>query len=262
MVREMRTKVKTADIISAMALRWTSPEWAVMWEVANGTGSAGGRRRYADAVMMSLWPSRGLTLEGVEIKVTRADWKREAADPSKAETIAAYCDKWWIHTGPNVIDDVSDVPGAWGWRVYDGKRWKTMREAEKTQAKPMDRTFLAALLRRADDVQRRLVQDATQAARASEMAEAERRRKSMQERIKSEVARRTAELERNAESVREFKSIFGDRSLSDWMIDTRKLAAAARIVHDVSKSFSGDLPQRLRAAADALEEIMPPPVDG
>ena len=45
-----------------------------------------------DAVIMSLWPSRGLELHGVEIKVSRADWKREAADPAKAEAIAAYCD--------------------------------------------------------------------------------------------------------------------------------------------------------------------------
>ena len=73
--------LKASDIRAAMSKRWAAPEWAIMWEVAEGTGARGGR--YADAVMMSLWPSRGLELHGVEIKISRADWKREAFDPQR-----------------------------------------------------------------------------------------------------------------------------------------------------------------------------------
>jgi hypothetical protein len=142
-------KVTAADIRKAMLARWGGQEWAIMWEVAPATGAVA-RARYADAVMMSLWPSRGLELHGVEIKVSRSDWKREAADPTKAERIGAYCDRWWVHVAPGVIHDLSEVPPAWGARVFDGKVWKTLREAEKTNALPLDRGFLAALLRRAD----------------------------------------------------------------------------------------------------------------
>lgn len=69
-----RARLKASDIRGGMAKRWRSPEWAIMWEVGEGTGAASGR--YADAVMMSLWPSRGLELHGVEIKVSKSDWKR------------------------------------------------------------------------------------------------------------------------------------------------------------------------------------------
>ena len=133
-----------------------------MWEVTPATGSVA-RQRYADAVMMSLWPSRGLELHGVEIKVSRSDWMREAKDPSKAERVGAYCDRWWIHVGPNVIRDLSEVPPAWGVREFDGKAWRTLREAEKTPAKDIDRGFLASLLRRADGDRRREVEDAANA---------------------------------------------------------------------------------------------------
>ena len=127
-----------------MSKRWCEPQWSIMWEVGEGTGAMSGR--YADAVMMSLWPSRGLELHGVEIKISRAYWKREAADPSKAEAIARYCDRWWIHTSPGIVDDLSDLPPAWGLREFDGKNWSTIREAEKTAADPIDRPFLASLL--------------------------------------------------------------------------------------------------------------------
>lgn len=125
-------KLKASDLTAAMAKRWAAPEYAIMYEVGEGTGAA--RGRYADAAIMSLWPSRGLELHGVEIKVSRSDWKREAANPQKAEAIAKYCDRWWIHTPPGIVDDLSDLPPAWGLREFDGSRWHTIREAEKTEA--------------------------------------------------------------------------------------------------------------------------------
>ncbi len=90
--------LRAADIRAGMATRWAAPEYAIMWEVADATGAR--HSRLADAVMMSLWPSRGLELHGVEIKVSRADWRREALTPQKAEKIAAYCDRWWSTRRP------------------------------------------------------------------------------------------------------------------------------------------------------------------
>ncbi len=141
-------RLTAGDIRIAMSKRWKDPEYAIMWEVGEGTGAISGR--YADALIMSLWPSRGLELHGVEIKISRSDWKREAADPTKAEAIARYCDRWWIHTPPGIVDDLSALPPAWGLREFDGKAWKTIREADKTDAEPITRRFLVAMLRRAD----------------------------------------------------------------------------------------------------------------
>lgn len=188
------TKVTSADIRKAMLSRWTAQEWAIMWEVAPATGAVG-NQRYADAVMMSLWPSRGLELHGVEIKVSRADWKREAADPTKAERVGAYCDRWWVHVAPKVIHDLSEVPPAWGVREFDGKAWKTLREAARTDAKAIDRGFLASLLRRADGSRRSEVQRA-----ADEMIRDQR--EAIEKRIADSVAAKVAPMERSIETYR------------------------------------------------------------
>lgn len=201
--------VTAADIRAAMLAKWCGPEWAVMWEVAPGTGNVAGRIRYADAVMMSLWPSRGLELHGVEIKVSRSDWKREAADPTKAERIAAYCERWWVHTSPGVIQDVSELPPAWGWRVYDGKRWVTMREADKTDAKPCDRQFLASLMRRSDEAQRAQIRQQADATREAEQEALIKAKDEIEERITRGVAARTRAFETMQEQVKEFEAATG-----------------------------------------------------
>lgn len=187
-------RVTAADVRKAMLARWTSQEWAIMWEVAPATGAVA-RQRYADAVMMSLWPSRGLELHGVEIKVSRSDWMREAKDPTKAERVGAYCDRWWVHVAPKVIHDLSEVSPAWGVREFDGKSWRTLREAEKTEATPIDRGFLASILRRADGDRRREVQEAADAMIRDQ-------REAIERRIEDGVKHRVAPLEGQLASLR------------------------------------------------------------
>lgn len=199
--KPVRAQAVTAhDIRVSMRKRWAAPEYAVMWEVGNATGTRGSR--YADAVMMSLWPSRGLDLHGVEIKVSRADFKREAADPSKAEAIARYCDRWWIHVGPNVVDDLSAVPITWGVRVFDGRQWKTLREAAKLTPEPMPRSFLAALLRRADETIK------ADLGREAEKALADKRAAIPKE-IEQAVERRTKHFDQLAQRVKAFEEKSG-----------------------------------------------------
>lgn len=251
--RKKPVKLTTADMHTAMAKKWCAPEWAIMWEVGEGTGAMGGR--YADAVMMSLWPSRGLELHGVEIKVSRADWKREAADPTKAEAIAKYCDRWWIHTPAGIIQDLSELPPAWGLREYDGRCWRTIREAEKTESVPMTRRFLAAMLRRADGAMARMVDEVTRGAREAARTALEAERARMDEQIKTAVARRTQQLEQGAEELAAFRAAFGGHT-HDWRDhnDPKALGAAARALVNVSKGY-GSLIERLRKAADEIEAL-------
>lgn len=246
-------KMKSSDVRAAMSKKWAAPEYAVMWEVGQGTGAASGR--YADAIIMSLWPSRGLELHGVEIKVSRSDWKREAADPTKAEAIAKYCDRWYIHTPKGLIQDLSEVPPAWGVREYDGARWFTVREAEKTEAAPMDRAFLAALLRRADGIMRAMIEDAIRSARQKEVEEYQARRDRFKEEVDRAAKRRTDELSGMAEQFSAFEAAFGEGLLSRWG-DLKPLGAAARMLSDLAKNQSWTewqtIEKRLRDAADAM----------
>lgn len=244
-------RLASSDIRAGMSKRWAAPEWAIMWEVGEGTGQMRGRS--ADAVMMSLWPSRGLELHGVEIKISRSDWKREAADPTKAEAVAKFCDRWWIHTPPGIIDDISDLPPAWGLREFDGKTWRTVREAEKTDAAQVTRPFLAAMLRRADGAIKALMNDAMKDAREASFAEAERMRAGIKKQVEEGIKRRTEYLERASENVAKFEAAFGDAH--GWGCLPEQWGAAAKALADCGEAGYGALAERLRKAADEVEAI-------
>lgn len=240
------TKVNAAMIRAAISKRWSDPEYAVMFEVGDATGYQ--TRRHADAVIMSLWPSRGLELHGVEIKVSRADWKREAADPTKAEAIAQYCDRWWVITAPGVIDDMSDVPPAWGVREFDGKRWKTLRDATKTEATPLSRGFLGAMLRRADVTMREDIKQA--AAIALEAATAE-----IDKRVEREVTARTRSSAALHDVADQIRKEFGV-DIGAWA-DKRDFVAAFRLGWALVKSGVGGndwggVDAYLKAAGDGI----------
>ena len=245
-------KITATDIRHAMSKRWAPPEWALMWEVGDATGAMA--KRYADAVMMSLWPSRGLELHGVEIKISRSDWRREAADPRKAEAVARYCDRWWIHTSPGVVDDLSDMPPTWGLREFDGKSWKTVREAEKTPAEKIARPFLAALLRRADGMMRAMVDEAAREGREKIAMEAEENRKRWNEEIERGVQRRTESLAHAADNIAKFDAAFGEDFASSWQ-DMPRIGRAARALADCSDRGYVKLSDRLRRAADEIDAI-------
>lgn len=142
------TARNTEGLRSALAARYPSDAWALMWEVADATGMK--HTRWADAVAMSLWPSRGLRLHGFECKVSRSDWQKELKQPAKAESICRYCDHWWIVVSDKSIVRPGELPPAWGLMVQNSKGvLRTEVDAPKLDAQPITREFLAALLRAA-----------------------------------------------------------------------------------------------------------------
>jgi hypothetical protein len=121
--------------------------WIVLPQVANATGA--GRGRTSDALAMNGWPSRGLELVGFEIKVTRQDWRRELEQPEKADPIYQYCDGWYLVTPDDVVVvRGQELPSTWGHLVAGRQGVKVVKVATKLQPKPMDRSFLAAIIRR------------------------------------------------------------------------------------------------------------------
>ncbi len=122
------------------------PEWACFPEVANGTGAHA--RRHADALAMNLYPSRGLEIRGFEIKVSRGDLRRELKNPEKAESVARFCDSWWI-VAPADVCKLEDLPLAWGLMVPTEKGLRTLRAATALHHDRVEptRAFLAAVLR-------------------------------------------------------------------------------------------------------------------
>ncbi len=88
-----------AKIAARIREKFPLPAFALFTNVRNKTGYGGGPERYADAIAMSLYPSRGLELHGFEFKSSRSDWVAERDNPEKAEAIAGYCDRWWLVVG-------------------------------------------------------------------------------------------------------------------------------------------------------------------
>jgi hypothetical protein len=137
-------------ILAALRERFAAPAFAFFPHVRNQTGYAR-TVRTADAVAMSLFPSRGLHITGVEIKSSRGDWRRELDDPSKAEEIAQHTDFWVLAVGDRDIVQPGELPPNWGLLAPAGKGLKMFVEPKLLGERDarISRTFLAAILRRA-----------------------------------------------------------------------------------------------------------------
>jgi hypothetical protein len=143
----------------------TVPEWAVLPQVRAMRGF--GLARTADVIVMNLWPSRGLQIIGCEIKVSRADFRRELADVGKADALMRYCDHWYVVASPGVviprpakpeagtplfndesaahIDEVA-LPASWGLMEPRGNELVVVKPAPQLDPDPVDRHFVANVL--------------------------------------------------------------------------------------------------------------------
>lgn len=135
-----------ADVIAMLAARYSAPEYAFIPQVRNATGISS-TVRTADGIAMGLWPSRGMEVHGFEVKVERADFLHEIKQPDKAEEIGRFCDKWWVAVADEKIVKDGELPGDWGLLAVRGKKLVCLREAVKRECQPLDRAFVAAVLR-------------------------------------------------------------------------------------------------------------------
>lgn len=178
--------------------RYPAPEWALMEEVAPSTG---GGTRYADAVAVNLWQSRGHAIHGFEIKVSRSDWLRELKDPSKAEPVYRYCDHWWI-VAPKGIVKAGELPPNWGLLEVRAASLVQVEAAKRLEPVPITRAFFASLMRRGHEqvtsLAERMQRQAVNEARAE-----------VDQRVQQEVERRTTYHRELEERVVKFQQETG-----------------------------------------------------
>lgn len=125
---------------------WPSPAHIRLPQVRNGTGFSRRTTRTCDALVASVYPSRGLWMAGVEIKVSRSDWKKELADPEKAAEIGKYCRNWWIAAPAGVVP-AAEVPDAWGLVECDARSAQIVKAAPAQECQPPDLLLLCSILR-------------------------------------------------------------------------------------------------------------------
>jgi hypothetical protein len=148
-----KRNVTSADVIAALRQRYPTGAWAFLEQVANGTGYQR-QYRWADALAMGLWPSRGMELHGIEVKVSRTDWLRELSNPGKADSIHRYCHRWYVAVSDPDIVKPGELPLNWGlYALNGGGKMECRTEAFcSKKPEPLDLLMVAAILRGAAQV--------------------------------------------------------------------------------------------------------------
>lgn len=234
----------TAQIIKAALHRkyGNGNGTAIAFEVAAGTGR--NANRHIDAVVMELWPSRGLSLHAIEIKVSKADFKRELADGPKAEEIAQYCDIMSI-ASPLGLLKITELPSAWGLiEINKDHIFRITKAPVKTKCRVMDRHFMAAMLR--------------STARAPDLIDhkkqIEEERKKLNDDFNKRVEKTASYMAGDGAKWKEFKNLIGD---INWKDDENILNAVRFILRSgADDSYRGirKIEKDLRDTADRIKE--------
>lgn len=239
-------------LYAAFLDRYPRAEYAFMEEVCEDV--IGGKRR-ADAMVLNFWSSRGRELQGFEVKSYRGDWLREKKDPSKAEALARYCDRWWIvDDSEEDIVKKEELPPTWGLLVRRGKKLVQVVAASKLT--PTDRpwSFVCSLVRRAQDhtaaLERQAVLGAKDEARAELIAKHTEAIQGLHQRIEAEKKR--------FEEIEEKLGV----KINRWACTPEQLGAAVEFIRmGGAEGLERQVLQRLRSfesGAQAIVELLAP----
>lgn len=215
----MDFSMNTNELMTMLRERYPKDAYAFFTEVPDGTG--GNCRRHCDALVMSLWPSRGLTLTGFELKVSRGDWIKELKQPAKADSIARYCDFWYLVVSDEKIVQRGELPATWGLMMPVGGKLKVKTEATKLEAEPISRKFIAGLFRAA---QSQITHDAE--LNRIKMAEYQRG-------LQNGTERQQYEVDRLKETISEFEKQSGvklERYNSGQIVEAMRLVQSGQMM--------------------------------
>lgn len=215
------------EILQVLKRRYPSDAYAVIPQVRNTTGFAR-RVRTADAIAVSLWPSRGIGLEGFEFKDSRTDWLKELKQPEKAEEISRFCGKWWIVTSSKGIVRGDELPAAWGLlEIVDGAI-KTAVKAPPKTPEPPTMEFFAALCRAAAECTFPVaeIEKKIDAAKRAEWAKGYEEGKRHEERVTKHIREKHTELQ---QFVNDFEKNAGFK-IDHYNPDGVKVGKAMRLL--------------------------------
>lgn len=137
-------KLRAHDLFLRLQGTFSVPAYITLEEVRDATGFDG--HRTADAMAISLYRSRGKSIYGFEMKVSRNDWLKELKQPEKAESIIRYCNYWALVVPDKSIVKDGELPESWGMYVAQKNRLKCVVPCPKLDPIPMSLTMLTALI--------------------------------------------------------------------------------------------------------------------
>lgn len=228
--------MKTTElaIFRALSTVFPAPAHTLLSQVRNGTGFSRGPRT-ADALAISTYPSRGLWMAGVEIKTYLGDWKRELANPEKAESISKYCHLWYV-AAPEGLIPQNELPETWG-LIEVGKKAKIVVKGKNQEPKAIDMLLLCSILRNFSE---------SYVPKSEVEVLAEEKAKKMEE-------HRGQELENLRTSIAEFEKASGIK-LKDHFWEYGDIGKAVKVVIDSGILRRSDRIQALRLQAAQVVE--------
>lgn len=200
-------------------------------------------QRRIDFMAVSLWASRGLAIDGHEIKVSRADWLNELAHPTKADTWWNVCHRWWLVVPDAALVHDGELPDGWGLMVPGtGRRMKVVTKPAVRQLVPpmwLTATMLKRDQRAIANARDRGREEGRRAGEASERERADRRALTM-------------EQSRRLQAVDDLEKLLGRRlephAWNDEQVTPERAAFALRI----ATALDGLSPRHGRGIADLL----------
>lgn len=170
---EEGVKLQAHELFQRLQGTFSEPAYITLEEVRDATGFDGVRS--ADAIAISLYRSRGKSVWGFELKVSRNDWLKELKQPEKAESIMRYCNYWALVVPHKDIVKPGELPPSWGMYIAQKNRLKCVVPCPKLDPLPMSITFLTALVYAVAHRQAKLDVAAINAARDAGYKEGVRR---------------------------------------------------------------------------------------
>jgi hypothetical protein len=239
-----------SEIFEMLKRKFPEGEYALMQEVRNDAGHQASRS--ADAIAMGLWPSRGLLVHGIELKVSRTDWLKELKYPEKAEAIFQYCDRFWLLVGGEGVAKIEEVPANWGFMMVTKTCIKIIKEAPALTPKPLARGFVAAMMKRGTTG---VIQPQELQAKVKSASEILIKNKEYQ--WNAEKIRLENELKSLQEKVNTFEKSSGiDLNFDRWMATPEKTGNAVRVLlKNGISDFRADLDRMQKVSNDLTEKI-------
>lgn len=253
-----------STLTKALRKAYPLPHYALLYEVASGMGKT--MNGYADAIAMSLFPSRGLDIHGFEIKTDRRDWIKELKNPEKAEHVAKFCDFWWLIIGEEGVAKPEEVPAGWGLYVMDkNDTLEVVKRPKKLKAMHPDKAFIGAMLRRANEMAERERQRAVENINKDEFVKNARREaeKEAERRFNQDLELATRTHKALNREVQEFEEASGIK-IDMWngqrmgeavkllmsLKDTREISEIERLSVDI-----GQMAKKLEEEARQLKQV-------
>lgn len=251
-----------AVLSAARAKLWPAQSHALLEQVRQRTGYGAGPDRYADAVVMSLWPSRGLWLAAVEVKVSRGDWLRELRDPRKAEAIFKFARFRWLVTSEGVVHP-GECPDAWGHaEVNRAGKVQVVRDAPSNDAYPPTLEFIASVMRNAAGQQETVRAEGFTAGVASvDTSKLEEAQKALDEtsrelaQVRSALAMAEADRDRAVRDQRELYRLAGVPMDAVTRWDRKSVERTWKIAETLAGVDPERFAAQLESAASALRGI-------